>query len=653
MDHIRDKPEQILARIKEEEANQSKGKLKIFLGAAAGVGKTYTMLEAAQELLKDGIDVVGGVVVTHGRKDTEELLEELEILPQKVLPYKTTQLYEFDLDQALLRRPTTILIDELAHTNAPGSRHEKRWQDVEELLQAGINVLTTVNIQHLESVNDLVTQITGIKMLETVPDSIFERANEVEVVDLPPDDLIQRLKEGKVYLPDNAKTALKHFFKKGNLIALRELALRVTAEHVDAQMLKYRETSAIHEVWPVSDRILVCVGPSPLSARLVRAAKRLAATLKAEWIAAYVEVPGHSLTADTKNRLTRTLHMAERLGAQTIRLNGRNAAEELVKYAQKRNVSKIIIGKPARERWREILFGSVVDDLIRHSGNIDVYVITGDKSQSEKPAADFVATHSKPKNYLLSMLFVGAATFVSFLLFRHISPINLAMIYQLAIVIVALSLGRGPSILAAIASVAAFDFFFIPPYFTFAVSDTEYLLTFLVMLIVGLTLSTLTSTVKHQALLARDLERQTASLYAMTREQAAAISTKHVVDISLKHIADVSDGKIVGFLADKNRHLVQVSTAFPSFDIDSKELGVAQWVFLNQQAAGATTTTLSGAKALYMPLIGTRGAIGVIGVMANPEDRFSDPDEKHLIETFVNQTALAIERAQLSEGQIV
>jgi len=649
MNDERQKPEQILARIKSEEEASKKGKLKIFLGAAAGVGKTYTMLEAAQELLKDGTDVVGGVVVTHGRKETEALLKGLELLSAKSITYKTSQLDEFDIDLALKRHPSVILIDELAHTNVPGSRHEKRWQDVEELLQAGINVLTTVNIQHLESANDLIAQITGIKVSETVPDFIFENANEVELVDLPPDDLIQRLKEGKVYLPENAKSALEHFFKKGNLIALRELALRVTAEHVDAEMIKYRETSSILDVWPVGDRILVCIGPSPLSSRLVRAAKRMAASLKTEWIAAYVEAPGRALTTKQHQRVMRTLHMAERLGAQTLQLSGTNFAEELVKYAEMRNVSKIIIGKPARPRWKEIVFGSVVDDLIRRSGNIDVYVITGEKQKTENLSELRFVTHSKAHNYFLSLAFIGAATAIAFLLFRHLAPINLAMIYQLAIVMVALNLGRGPSVLAAITGVAAFDFFFVPPYFTFAVADSQYLITFAVMLTVGLALSTLTSTVQQQAFRARERERQTASLYAMTREQATAISTKHVLDISLKHICEITRGQIVAFLSDKDNHLIEAQTALPGFEMDNKELGVAQWVYLNQQPAGATTSTLSGSRALYVPLIGTKGAIGVIGIIPGSENQLTDPAEKHLFETFVNQTALAVERAQLGE----
>lgn len=653
MDDQRQKPEQILARIKSEEEASKKGKLKIFLGAAPGVGKTYTMLEAAQELLGEGVDVVGGVVVTHGRKDTEELIEGLEILPPKSIVYKTGQVDEFDIDLALKRNPSAILIDELAHTNVPGSRHEKRWQDVVELLQSGINVLTTVNIQHLESANDLVAQITGIKVSETVPDFVFEKANEVELVDLPPDDLIQRLKEGKVYLPENAATALENFFRKGNLIALRELALRVTAEHVDAEMLKYRETSAIQDVWPVGDRLLVCISPSPLSARLVRATKRMAGSLKAEWIAAYVDAPGQAVTTEKHQRAIKTLQMAERLGAQTTQLSGTNFAEELVKYAQQRNVSKIIIGKPARPRWKEIIFGSVVDDLIRRSGNIDVYVITGEKRKPESQPELVFVTHSKAQDYLISLLFIGVATALAFLLFRHLAPINIAMIYQLAIVIVALSLGRGPSALAALTGVAAFDFFFVPPYFTFAVTDSQYLITFAVMLIVGLALSTLTSTVQQQVFRARERERQTASLYAMTREQASAISTKHIVDVSLKHICEITKGRIVAFLTTRDNQLNEVKTALPSFEVDSNEFGVAQWVFLNQQPAGATTNTLSGSRALYVPLIGTKRVVGVIGIIPSPEDRLSDPAEKHFFETFVNQTALAVERAQLSEGSNV
>ncbi len=651
MDEIRKSPEEILARIKQEEATQGKGHLKIFLGASAGVGKTYTMLEDARNLLKEGADIVGGMVVTHGRKETEALLDGIPIMPPKVIAYKGTSLQEFDLDGVLERKPEVVLVDELAHTNAPGSRHEKRWQDVEELLQAGVDVLTTVNIQHLESVNDLVAQITGVQVRETVPDSVFENANEIELVDLPPDELIQRLNEGKIYIAETAKTALENFFKKRNLIALRELALRITANRVDAEMLKYRQNEAVQEVWPVTGRILVCVGPSPLSARLVRATKRIAVNQRAEWIAAYVETPDSAarLSEADRRRVTHTLRLAQRLGAQTATLSGSNVAEELVKYAQRLNASQIVIGKPAQPRWREILFGSVVDDLVRGSGNIDVYVITGDKKAPEERTDEYKPPSINWRHYIYSLTLVASVTVVAKLLLHRLEPVNLAMLYLLGIVFVAVNFGKGPSVVAAVLGVAAFDFFLVPPYLSFAVTDGQYMITFVVMLTVGLVLSTLTSTVKQQAVLARKKERQTAALYAMSREQATAMSTKQVVEISLMHIAESSESKVVLFLADKDRRLFQVCKDQNGFPIDSKELGVAQWVFINEQPAGATTATLAGANAVYVPLMGTRGAIGVIGVAPRSYERFGQPDEMHLFETFVSQTALAVERAQLSE----
>lgn len=651
MEDVRKSPEEILARIKAEESSNSRGHLKIFLGASAGVGKTYAMLEDARKLIKGGVDVVGGVVVTHGRKETDALLEGVESIPLKLVEYKSTKISEFDLDAVLARKPKVALVDELAHTNAPGSRHEKRWQDVEELLQAGIDVLTTVNIQHLESVNDLVAQITGIQVRETVPDTAFEKADEIELVDLPPDELIERLKEGKIYVPETASAALEHFFKKGNLMALRELALRVTADHVDADMLKYRRDTAVQDVWPIAGRFLVCVGPSPLSMRLVRATKRMSVSLRAEWIAAFVETPASAkLSEQDRQRVSRTLRFAQRLGADTVRLSGSNAPEELVSYAMRCNVSHIVIGKPARPRWREVLFGSVVDDLIRRSGNIDVYVISGDKKTSEESVeVPFARASFDWKRYAYAVGLVVLATIVSKLLFDYLAPVNLVMLYLLAVVVVALRFGRGPSVIATILAVAAFDFFLVPPFLSFAVADTQYLITFLVMLIVGLTLSTLTSTVKQQAVIARKRERQTAALYAMAREQATAISTLQVVEISVKHISEITESEVVLFLANKDGRLVEVSSRQPTFATDAKEFGVAQWVFLNKQPAGATTATLSGAQAMYVPLISTKGAIGVIGVLAKSYERFSDPEEMHLFETFVNQTALAVERAMLGE----
>jgi two-component system sensor histidine kinase KdpD len=650
MGDSRQKPEEILARIQAEEEKERRGKLKIFLGAAAGVGKTYTMLEAAQKQRQEGLDVLAGVVVTHGRKQTDELLEGLPIIPLRALEYKSAVLKEFDIDEALKRKPNLILVDELAHTNAPGSRHEKRWQDVEELLQAGINVFSTLNIQHLESVNDLIAQVTGVRVRETVPDSVFESAAEVELVDLPPDELIQRLRDGKIYIPENARDALENFFRKGNLIALRELALRVTAERVDAEMLKYRKDIAAEEVWPVADRIVVCVGPGPLSGRVVRATKRMAMRLRAEWVAVYVETPNSARFPERdRNRVIRTLQLAERLGAETIRITGNSVSEELVNYARKENASKIVIGKPARPRWREILFGSVVDDLIRRSGNIDVYVITGDKQEGQERGEQEV-DRTKPniRHYWYATAIVAAATGLDGSMFHHLATVNLAMVYQLAIVLIAVRFGKGPSILASLLSVAAFDFFFVPPFYSFAVSDTEYLLTFFVMLSIGLLLSTLTSTIKLQAELSRKREHQTAALYDLTSKQAQALTVQNVVDISQRKIAETFEGKVVIFLSDSDRKLSVVSQEPFGFSVDTKEEGVAQWVFLNTQPAGANTATLAGAKALYMPLIGSKSAIGVIALLMKNPIRLNNLDEMHLLETFVNHLALAIERAQLS-----
>ncbi len=385
MNNTRPNPDELLARVQAEEAQQANGKLKIFFGACAGVGKTYAMLEAAQSRRAEQLEVVG-YVETHGRAETETLLADLELLPRRLIEYRGVTLAEFDLDAALARHPALILVDELAHTNAPGCRHAKRWQDVVELLDAGIDVYTTVNVQHLESLNDVVAQITGVIVRETVPDAILEQADEVELIDLPTDDLLQRLRDGKVYLPPQAEKASHNFFRKGNLIALRELALRRTADRVDAQMELYRRDKAISSSWPAAERILVCVSPSPLSARLVRAARRMAAGLHAEWLAVYVETSAalHAPEAD-RNRVIQTLRLAEQLGGKTVTLSGQKVSEELLSYARSRNVSKIIIGKPLRPRWREILFGSVVDELIRGSGEIDVYVISGEADASHLP----------------------------------------------------------------------------------------------------------------------------------------------------------------------------------------------------------------------------------------------------------------------------
>jgi two-component system sensor histidine kinase KdpD len=388
MSDDRPNPDVLLAEVRKQEARQNRGRLKVFFGMAAGVGKTYAMLEEARARAAEGLEVVVGYAEPHIRTETEALLLGMDILPYMLVEYRGATFKEFDLDAALARKPAILCVDELAHTNAPGMRHQKRWQDVAELLSAGVNVYTTLNVQHLESVNDIVERVTGVAVRETLPDSVLEQADEVELVDIAPEELLERFREGKIYRPEQAERAAKHFFTKGNLIALRELSLRTTAQRVDDQMQEYRRQESVPRVVPATERILVCVSPSPLSSRLVRSAKRLASGLKAQWVAAYVETPASAgLPEEDRRRVEQNLRLAEQLGARTVTLRGGNVAEEVVAYALAHNVNKVVIGKPQRPRWRDALFGSVVDELVRRSGELDVYVITGEAEEPHPRAA--------------------------------------------------------------------------------------------------------------------------------------------------------------------------------------------------------------------------------------------------------------------------
>lgn len=641
-------PDELLARVQAAERQQKRGKLKIFFGAAAGVGKTYAMLEAAQARLQEGEDVVVGYVESHARPETEALLVGLERLPLRMVDYHGQKLSDFDLDAALVRRPGLIVVDELAHTNLAGSRHAKRWQDILELLAAGLNVYTTVNVQHLESLNDIVAQITGVVVRETFPDTVLEQADEVELIDLPPDDLLQRLQEGKVYLPQQAEQAMRHFFRKGNLLALRELALRRTADRVDTQMRAYKQDHAIAQSWPAGERLLVCVGPSPLSRRLVRATRRMATALRAEWLAVHVEKS--PLPLAQREQVAQTLRLAEQLGAEVVTLNGHNISEEIVTYARSRNVSKIVVGKPARPQWHELLFGSIVDDLVRHSGEIDVYVITGEPDGATANSVLFrPESHSQWSAYLQALMVVLICTVIDRFLFPYLDPANLIMVYLLGIVVTAGLLGRGPSILASILSVLAFDINFVPPYYSLTVEEAEYLITFAVMLITGLTISTLTARVRQQALSARQRERHTAALYAMSREFATIRGRENVLQTAVRHVSELFDSQVAILLADSGRSLNNDPAGYPPFLQNETEQSVAQWVFDHRQRAGAFTETLPGAKALYLPLTTLRDVVGVMGVCPAGDRRFQTPDELHLLETFANQIALAIERVKLAE----
>lgn len=647
-------PELILRRLKQEEVDSGRGRLKIFFGASAGVGKTFAMLEAIkrlQEQNESGKDIIVGYVETHGRKETEALLAGLEILPSKVYEHRGVEIREFDIDAALARKPKLIAVDELAHTNAPGSRNNKRWQDVQELLEAGIDVFTTLNVQHVESLHDLVAQITRVSVKERVPDSLLENAYEIELIDLPPEQLLERLKDGKVYIGDRVASALENFFRKGNLIALRELALRYTAERVDAQMDEYRESHEIKHPWPATERILVCASSSPLAPRLVRSGKRMAEALRAKWTV--ISVEGRTPLGDAdKNRLVGTLRLAEQLGAETIELSGINVPEEILKCARQWNATKIIIGKPARPRWKEVVFGSIVDDVIRGSGSIDVYVLTGEDTASTAENPRRITTSGTPSRYGWAFGIVVAVTILAKLMLPYFELSNVVMTYLMAIVLVSMRFGRGPSIMASLLCVAAFDFFCVPPYLTFAVSDTQYLITFVVMLIVALIISNLTVTIRQQADAARLRETRISALYSMSRELSSTLDIRSLVATSLKHIAEVFDSKVAFFLAESDGKLVLVVPQVPKIELSDPDIGIAEWVFRNGQSAGLATDTLPGASALYVPLLGATKTIGVLVAQPTADDKFLSPDQLHLLETFANQTAAACERAQLSEDNV-
>jgi two-component system sensor histidine kinase KdpD len=642
-------PDALLARVKREEARQTRGKLKVFLGAAAGVGKTYAMLAAAQEHRAAGLEVVVGLVETHGRAETEALLQGLEILPRRPIEYRGTILTEFDLDAALARRPSLILVDELAHTNAPGSRHTKRWQDIQELLDAGINVYTTLNVQHLESLNDVVAQITYVRVHETLPDSVLEQADEVELVDLPPEELLQRLKDGKVYVPEQAQEAMRNFFRKGNLIALRELALRRTADRVDEQMQDYMRDHAIGRTWPAAERILVCVRAGPLGVKLVRAARRMAARLRAEWITVYVETPDHVRLSETdREGLTKTLRLAEELGGQTVTLSGKGVTEEILAYARARNVNKIIVGKPAGPRWKDLLFGSVVDELIRRSGEIEIYVIRGEEGEPEPRRAGRLARPTNWRQLGWAVGTAGLCTALGWVMFPFFHLSDIIMVYLLGTVLVAPRLSRPFTILTSIFSVAAFDFFFVPPYFTFAVSDVQYFVTFAVMLVVAIVVSSLTVRIRQQADAARYRERRTAALYDLSRELAGTRGEENLVQAAVRHISEVFGCQVVVLRPEPTGGLVPKAAHPDRFEIDTNEDGVIRWVFEHRRMAGLGTDTLPGAQALYVPLIASQGIVGVLGVKPPDAQAFADPEQLHLLETFSNQAALAVERAQLA-----
>lgn len=667
----RPNPDELLDRAEHENRRATRGRLKVFLGACPGVGKTYAMLSAAHRLAREGTGVVVGVVETHGRAETESLLLGLDVAPRRDVAYRGTVLHEFDLDWALERKPELLLVDELAHTNAPGSRFEKRWQDVRMLLEAGINVATTVNVQHLESVNDIVEQITGVAVQETVPDHVLEMADEVELVDVTPDVMLERLREGKVYVPEAARHALAGFFRRGNLIALRELSLRRTAEWVDAQMREYKRENlpagGAGRVWAASERIVVGIGPSPMSASLLRSAKRLAVALRAELIAVYVETSrAAEMPVADHERVMRTLRLAESLGAEAVTLgtDGRlGVSEEIIAYAKSRNATKIVVGQPRTPKWQGVLaaFGlaraSPVDALVRESGDVEVVVLRAsaqlDAEDQEERARGSARSEGPPQSrgfawrgYAEALAVVLVVTGIGVLMFRRFDLANIVMVYLLGVVVIAARNGRWPAIAASVLGVAAFDFAFVPPHLTFAVSDTQYLVTFAVMLGVGLFISTLTTRIRDDAVLSRERERRTASLYSMSRELAASRVVEDMVPAAARRVREVFDGGLAVFAAGADGTLEPFADP-AAVSLDEADMAVVRWAKDHSRAAGLGTGVLPASRVLCLPMRTSRGTIGVVVFRPNAEGTALPPRQFHLLETYVDQIALSLERVTL------
>ena len=652
LEPFRPDPDALLARLEAEEVRALRGRLKIFFGASPGVGKTYAMLVAARQLQAQGVDVVVGVVETHGRSDTAALLQGLEILAPKSIEYKNHGLQEFDIDAALLRRPGLLLVDELAHSNVPGSRHPKRWQDVEELLAAGLDVYTTVNVQHLESLNDVVSSITGIKVWETLPDRVFDLADEVVLVDLPPDELLQRLKEGKVYLPQQAERAIQNFFRKGNLLALRELSLRRTADRVDEDVVAYRRDKLVAAVWPTQNSLMVCIGPEPGSEKLVRNGARLAAQFDVPWHVIYVETPELLRLSETRrNRLLKILKLAVELGAKTATLSGEDAALEALTYAREHNLGKIVLGRrsvgwhayrfPWQRRFSNRL-GALAPDidliLVELGSETPEHAEQSIKPHSVKPmsgSGDRVAW----REYGQALVAVVAITLLATPLRNTLESANIVMLFLLAVLFAAIRLGRGPALASAFLSVAAFDFFFVSPRLSFAVSDAQYLVTFAVMLIAALSIAHLTAGLRFQAKVAESRERRMRALYEMARELSSALLLEQIDEIGDRFVSSTFGVRAHLLLPDEHHRLT-----FPTERVHELDPGIAQWALDHGESAGCGTDTLPASRYLYVPLKATMRVRGVMAIAPRQEGGLLNPEQQRLLDTFAALIGIALER---------
>jgi two-component system sensor histidine kinase KdpD len=651
MDGHRPDPDRLLEQLKAQEARAERGSLKIFFGYVAGVGKTYAMLDAAQKLAATGTEVVVGYVEPHGRVETEVLMEGLEVIPPLRHDYRGVDLRELDLDAALVRHPELLLVDELAHTNAPGSRHAKRWQDVQELLDAGVNVYTTLNVQHLESLNDVIAGITGIEVRETIPDAVFDNADSVEVVDLPPGELVERLHQGKIYIPDQAERAVKGFFTGPNLGALREITLRRTADRVHAHVERARLARAgPQQTWATTETLLVCVGPSPTSADVIRSSKRLAASLNARWIAVGVEgARGQERGGSQQVALMKNIRLAERLGAETATVAGEDVAEDIVSFAHAHNVTKIVIGKTAQSRWKRALGGNIVDRLLESSGDIDVCLVHGKVLVPDKRPQ--IKRRLRPAawvGYAWALVACVLAALVAWA-FQDIglAETNKAIVFLLAVVLVAVRFGLGPGVAAAFVGILAFDFFFVPPHLTFAVADAQFIITFAIMMVVAVVISTLAARLRNQVLASRARERRLEALYRLSRELSGMSGRHQLASVAQREVSETFGAEAALYLPDEEGRLEPVVSTANAVAPGSRELAVAQWVLDHGRLAGRGTDTLPDAAGLFVPMITPRGTVGVLSVAQPESDVLLLPENRQLLETLAHQIGIAIERDEL------
>lgn len=623
----------------------SRGRLKIYLGAAPGVGKTYEMLSAARLRQREGVDVAVGVVETHGRAETEALLQGLEIIQRRAVEYRGRTLQEMDLDALLARHPQLALVDELAHSNAPGSRHPKRYMDVEELIAAGIDVYTTVNVQHIESLNDVIAQITRIRVRETVPDSIIDKADDIELVDLTPEDLIQRLRDGKVYLPQQAERAIRHYFSAGNLTALRELALRRTAQRVDEQMVRYMQAHAIPGPWAAGERVLACIGSGTSGADVVRHAKRMADSLKAPWTAVHVETAADlTLTEAERDRIAEAMRLAQRLGADTATLPGENIAETIANYARANNVTHIIIVQPPRSRWFELFRPSAAQQLIHEAGGASVHILAPSGGSPERSWR--WAPSVEAREYAGSLGFTAVSLAVALLLHQGLGLASVAMTFLTAVLVSAVVYGLWPALLASFASMLAYNFFFLPPLYTFTIGDPENVAALFFFAVVAVIASNLTARVRAQAIIARQRARMTEELYQFSRKLSGAADLDDLLWATVHQIALMLKVRVVILLPEAGT--VAVRAGYPPEDLlDEADLAAAKWCWEKNHAAGRGSDTLPGAKRLFMPMNTGRGPVGVVGLDRDEPGAILTPDQHRLLDALVDQAALAIERVNL------